>query len=84
MAVLLQIKLKIYFKLRQKIITNYGNFCFWRIQKLLQTTSSFITNSSSFKCHYELREILLEVAAGIANYDVITNYVVTMSTILSF
>ena len=56
---------QLYCKLRQCVITNYGSFI-----KLLQITAAFgvITNYGN---------ILLQITAGITNYDVITNYVVS-------
>ena len=74
-------------------ITNYGNDLlkittksYYKLQQLLclknsillQITSNFITYYRSFQCYYKLRQILLQITAGI------TNYVVTakVSTIL--
>ena len=82
-----------YYKLQQKIITNYGNNLlkiptksYYKLQQLLclknsillQITSNFITYYRSFQCYYKLRQILLQITAGV------TNYVVTakVSTIL--
>ena len=56
---------ELYYKLRQQVITNYGSF-----MKLLQIAAAFgvITNYNNTS---------LQITAGITNYDVITNYVVT-------
>ena len=60
---------QLYYKLRQNAITNYGSFI-----KLLQITAAFrvITNYGN---------TLLQITAGITIYGVITNYVVTCTTI---
>ena len=56
---------QLYYKLRQCVVTNYGSFI-----KLLQITAAFgvITNYS---------DTFLQIKAGITNYDVIRNYIVT-------
>ena len=91
---------KIYYKLRQLVITNHASFItnydknllqittksyyklrqllFLKNSKLLQITSSFITYYSSLQCYYKLRKFLLQITAGITDYDVITNYVITI------
>ena len=68
---------KIYYKLRQKVITNYGSSYFWKIQNyyklsqiLLHITAAFSVITNCGKFNYKLQ-------AGITNYDAITNYVVT-------
>ena len=63
--ILLQITTKNYYKLRQLISLQNS--------KLLQITSSFSTNYGNFYCYYKLRQILLQITAGVTNYDVITN-----------
>ena len=64
-AALLQITAKIYYKLPQKIITNYGSSYFCKIQiyyklrqVLLHITATFsvITNYGNF--YYKLRQVL--------------------------
>ena len=64
---------QLYYKLRQCVITDYSSFI-----KFLQITAAFgiITNYGN---------TLLQITAGIAIYDVITNYVVTATeAIFSF
>ena len=72
MAALLQIMAKcnyklwqLYYKLRQWLITNYSSVII-----VLQIAAAFgvITNHDN---------TLLQIKAGITNYDIITNYVVT-------
>ena len=45
-------------------------------------TSNFTSSTyyGSFYRYYKLRKILLQITADIINYDIITNYVVTVST----
>ena len=65
-AALLQIKAKCYHKLRQ---------LYYKLRQcVLQITaaSGIITNSGN---------TLLQITVGITNYDIITNYVVTLQTV---
>ena len=63
---------QLYYNLRQWIITNYSSFV-----KLLQIAAAFgvITNYDN---------TFLQITAGITNYDVITNYVVTQESLKWF
>ena len=79
MAALLQITIVcyyklpwLYYKLRQNDMTNYSSFI-----KLLQIAAAFgvITNYDN---------TFLQITAGITNYDVITNYVVTQELVKWF
>ena len=56
-----------YYKLRQNFFTNYGSFITNDDSGLLQVTAALILKNSK----------LLQITAGITNYDVITKYVVT-------
>ena len=65
MAALLQIMAKIYYKVQQKVITNYGSSYFWKIQNWYQlyqvllhitAVSSAITNYRKF--YYKLQQVL--------------------------
>ena len=76
--VLLQITTAGYYKLQQKFITNYD-------KKLLQITAALIFEKfkiikNYLKFYYILWQILvlLQITAGITNYDVIINYVITI------
>ena len=60
------------------MITNYN-------KNLLQITAVLLQNTTvgDFKLrqfYYKLQQTLLQITAGITNYDVITNYVLTNVT----
>ena len=63
-ADLLQIMIKCYYKLRQKIIKNYASSYFWKIQNYklcqvsLQITAAFSAITKYGKFYYKLRQIL--------------------------
>ena len=61
-----------------KIITNYN-------KNLLQITTVLLQNTTvgDYKLrqlYYKLQQMLLQITAGITNYDVITSYVLTNVT----
>ena len=64
---------QLYYKLRQKIITNYSSSYFAKFK--------IITNYVKF--YYKLQQllVLLQITAGIKNHNVITNYIVTLGKI---
>ena len=73
-----------YYKLRQKIITNYGSFITNYNSGLLQITAAlsvekFKTIANYINFYYILWQflVLLQITAGITSYNVISNYVVT-------
>ena len=65
MAALLQITAKIYYKLREKVIRNYGSSYFQKIQNyyklrqvLLRITSVFSVITNYNKFYYKLKQVL--------------------------